>query len=104
MTLDLFSPEPCENLLPYDGEVQDYGCILSPEEAEQYFDYLYQHLAWKHDEAKLYGKHFITARKVAWYGDDYYQYKYSGVARDSLPWDKALAKLKTGRANTFRKI
>ncbi|MDR0066927.1 alpha-ketoglutarate-dependent dioxygenase AlkB, partial [Acinetobacter sp. 11520] len=56
MTLDLFSPEPCENLLPYDGEVQDYGCILSPEEAEQYFHYLYRHLAWKHDEAKLYGK------------------------------------------------
>ncbi|MGI3299577.1 alpha-ketoglutarate-dependent dioxygenase AlkB, partial [Acinetobacter baumannii] len=25
MTLDLFSPEPCSNLLPYDGEVQDYG-------------------------------------------------------------------------------
>ena len=69
MTLDLFSPEPCENLLPYDGEVQDYGCILSLEEAEQYYHYLYQHLAWKHDEAKLYGKHFITARKVAWYGD-----------------------------------
>ncbi|MBP2604874.1 alpha-ketoglutarate-dependent dioxygenase AlkB family protein [Acinetobacter calcoaceticus] len=94
MTLDLFAPEPCENLLPYDGEVQDYGCILSLEEAEQYFHYLYQHLAWKHDEAKLYGKHFITPRKVAWYGDDYYQYKYSGVIRDSLPWDRALAKLK----------
>ncbi|MFI7862133.1 alpha-ketoglutarate-dependent dioxygenase AlkB, partial [Acinetobacter baumannii] len=45
MTLDLFSPEPCSNLLPYDGEVQDYGCILTAEEAEQYFHYLYQYLA-----------------------------------------------------------
>ncbi|MEQ1106662.1 alpha-ketoglutarate-dependent dioxygenase AlkB family protein [Acinetobacter seifertii] len=94
MTLDLFSPEPCTNLLPYDGEVQDYGCILSAEEAEQYFHYLYRHLAWRHDEAKLYGKHFITPRKVAWYGDEHYRYKYSGVFRDSLPWDRALAKLK----------
>ncbi len=94
MTLDLFSPEPCSNLLPYDGEVQDYGCILTVEEAEQYFHYLYHHLAWRHDEAKLYGKHFITPRKVAWYGDEHYRYKYSGVFRDSLPWDKALAQLK----------
>ncbi|MFE1965648.1 hypothetical protein ACFMJF_11095, partial [Acinetobacter baumannii] len=23
---------PCSNLLPYDGEVQDYGCILTAEE------------------------------------------------------------------------
>lgn len=64
MTLDLFSPEPCSNLLPYEGEVQDYGCILSTEEAEQYFHYLYQHLAWRHDEAKLYGKHFITPARL----------------------------------------
>ena len=49
----IFFLQSLENLLPYDGEVQDYGCILSPEEAEQYFDYLYQHLAWKHDEAKF---------------------------------------------------
>ncbi len=80
--------------MPYEGEVQDYGCILSIEEAEQYFHYLYHHLAWRHDEAKLYGKHFITPRKVAWYGDEHYRYKYSGVFRDSLPWDRALAKLK----------
>jgi len=94
MTLDLFSPEPCANLLPYEGEVQDYGCILSAEDAEKYFHYLYKHLAWRHDEAKLYGQHFITPRKVAWYGDEHYRYKYSGVYRDSLPWDRALAKLK----------
>ncbi|MCX2622841.1 alpha-ketoglutarate-dependent dioxygenase AlkB, partial [Klebsiella pneumoniae] len=31
---------------------------------------------------------------VAWYGDEHYRYKYSGVFRDSLPWDKALAQLK----------
>lgn len=103
MTLDLFSPEPCSNLLPYDGEVQDYGCILTAEEAEQYFHYLYHHLAWRHDEAKLYGKHFITPRKVAWYGDEHYRYKYSGVFRDSLPWDKALAQLKQQVERAFQK-
>ncbi|MFW1886680.1 alpha-ketoglutarate-dependent dioxygenase AlkB, partial [Acinetobacter nosocomialis] len=42
----------------------------------------------------IYGKHFITPRKVARYGDEHYRYKYSGVFRDSLTWDRALAKLK----------
>ena len=94
MTLDLFAPEPCLNLLPYEGEVQDYGCIFSADEAEYYFQYLLHHLAWRHDEARLYGQHFITPRKVAWYGDAHYRYQYSGVARDSLPWDPILAQLK----------
>jgi hypothetical protein len=29
MTLDLFSPEPQANLLPFDGQVQDLGLILT---------------------------------------------------------------------------
>lgn len=52
MTLDLFAPEPRQNILPYDGDVQDYGCIFSPDEADAYFQYLLQHLHWRHDEAK----------------------------------------------------
>ena len=94
MTLDLFAPEPQINLLPYEGEVQDYGLFLNPEQAEFYFHYLLEHLPWRHDEAKLYGKHFITPRKVAWYGDAHYRYAYSGVMRDSLPWDEQLFVLK----------
>lgn len=94
MTLDLFSPEPQSNLLPYDVEVQDYGVIFPALEAERYYQYLLEHLVWKHDEAKLYGKHFITPRKVAWYGDGHYQYRYSGVIRDALPWNVILLELK----------
>ncbi|MEB4801087.1 alpha-ketoglutarate-dependent dioxygenase AlkB [Acinetobacter soli] len=94
MTLDLFAPEPRQNILPYDGDVQDYGCIFSPDEADAYFQYLLQHLHWRHDEARLYGKHFVTARQVAWYGDRHYRYSYSGVIRDALTWDPELLKLK----------
>ncbi|ECE6726677.1 alpha-ketoglutarate-dependent dioxygenase AlkB, partial [Salmonella enterica subsp. enterica] len=94
MTLDLFAPDPQTNVLPYEGEVQDYGLFLHPEQAEFYFHYLLEHLPWRHDEAKLYGKHFITPRKVAWYGDAHYRYAYSGVMRDSLPWDEQLFVLK----------
>lgn len=94
MTLDLFAPQPKTNLLPYDGGVEDYGCLISTAEAEQYFQYFLKHLAWRHDEARLYGKHFITPRQVAWYGDDHYRYAYSGIMRDSLPWDPQLLILK----------
>lgn len=94
MTLDLFAPDPQTNVLPYEGEVQDYGLFLHPEQAEFYFHYLLEHLPWRHDEAKLYGKHVITPRKVAWYGDAHYRYAYSGVMRDSLPWDEQLFVLK----------
>ncbi len=33
MTLDLFSPEPQANLLPFDGQVQDLGLILTAEQS-----------------------------------------------------------------------
>lgn len=39
MTLDLFSPEPQENLLPFDGQVQDLGLILTAEQSAKYLDY-----------------------------------------------------------------
>lgn len=94
MTLDLFSAEPVANLLPYDGEVEDYGNILSPKEAEDYFQYFLEHLAWRNDEVKIHGKHIITARKVAWYGDGGYSYQYSGADRLSQQWDAELFKLK----------
>lgn len=94
MTLDLFSAEPERNILPYDGDVENYGQFLTSSEANVCFDYFLDHLAWRHDEAKLYGKHFITPRQVAWYGDQEYHYAYSGVVRDSLFWDSTLLKLK----------
>jgi alkylated DNA repair dioxygenase AlkB len=93
MTLDLFAPDPQTNVLPYRGSAGLWS-VPHLEQAEFYFHYLLEHLPWRHDEAKLYGKHFITPRKVAWYGDAHYRYAYSGVMRDSLPWDEQLFLLK----------
>ncbi len=36
MNLELFPPEPRQNLLPYEGIVQDYGLILSAEDSHAY--------------------------------------------------------------------
>jgi len=92
--MDLFSPEPVINLLPYDGTVQYYGRILSAQKGLLYFEKLLSTIAWKNDEAKIFGKHFITKRKAAWYGDNDFSYTYSNTTKHALPWTKELLELK----------
>ncbi|MDM1771582.1 MULTISPECIES: alpha-ketoglutarate-dependent dioxygenase AlkB family protein [Acinetobacter] len=94
MNLELFPPEPRQNLLPYEGIVQDYGLILSVEDSHAYLQQCLQQLAWQADEVTLFGKHYVTARKIAWYGDEYYQYRYSGSLKQAQRWHPALWQLK----------
>ena len=84
-----------ENLLPYDGVVCYYGKVLSRYEANCYFESLMRAIHWKNDEAFIFGKHFITKRKAAWYGDFNYSYTYSNTTKEALPWTKELMELKT---------
>ncbi|VEJ20312.1 alpha-ketoglutarate-dependent dioxygenase AlkB family protein [Neisseria animaloris] len=96
MTTDLFSllPQQENNLLPYDGIVNDYGIVFPAETADRYFAVLMRETPWRHDEAVLYGKHITTARQTAWYGDEPFAYTYSGITRRALPWTAALAAVK----------
>ncbi len=82
------------NLLPCDGVVNYFGKVLPQKEIESYFDSLLHTLAWENDEAIIFGKHIITARKVAWYGDKAYFYKYSGISKTALLWTTELLSLK----------
>lgn len=82
------------NLLPKDGEVNYFGQILTTVEANSYFQYLLEEIAWKNDEAVLFGKRIITKRKVAWYGDESFEYEYSNTTKKALPWTKELLELK----------
>jgi alkylated DNA repair dioxygenase AlkB len=50
---------------------------------------------WKSDEAIICGKHIVTARKFAWYGESSYSYTYSGTTKIALPWTRELLTLKT---------
>ena len=43
MNLELFAPERCDNVQPYDGIVQDNGMVLSAEHSESYLQYFLQH-------------------------------------------------------------
>ena len=67
--------------------------FLSAEKA----DYLYQKalkLAWKVDKLFLFGKKFITKRKVVWISDSNIKYEYSGANHISTEFPKWLLKLK----------
>ena len=94
MNLELFTPEPRDNILPYDGIVQDYGLVLSAEQSARYLRYFLQHLAWQPDEGMLFGQYYRTQRQVAWYGDEQYQYRYSGALKQAHVWQPALWRLK----------
>lgn len=94
MTLELFEPESQDNLLPCDGVVQNYGLILNAAQSDQYLRYFLQHLTWQPDEVMLHGQHYITERKVVWYGDENYQYRYSGSLKQAHVWNLGLFRLK----------
>ncbi|WP_345952743.1 alpha-ketoglutarate-dependent dioxygenase AlkB [Mucilaginibacter sp. PAMB04168] len=94
--MDLFSADIDirTNLLPYDGEVNYYGPILNLNQANFYLDAFLSTIAWKNDEAIIFGKHFITKRKAAWYGDENYAYTYSNTTKQALIWTPQLLELK----------
>jgi alkylated DNA repair dioxygenase AlkB len=83
-----------DNLLPYDGTVKYYGPIMSVPEADQFYELLLRNIDWKNDEAVIFGKHILTKRKVAWYGDAAFEYTYSKTTKSALPWTAELLLLK----------
>ncbi|MGC4234447.1 MAG: alpha-ketoglutarate-dependent dioxygenase AlkB [Niabella sp.] len=85
---------PLTNLLPYDGEALYYGKIFPVEKANYYASVLMNTIAWKNDEAIIFGKKIITKRKVAWYADEPLEYTYSGITKTALLWTDALLQLK----------
>jgi alkylated DNA repair dioxygenase AlkB len=92
--MDLFNSNLKTNILPYDGEVIYHGKIFSIKEANHYTEKLLETIEWKNDEAFIFGKHIITARKVAWYAEKRISYSYSGTTKQALLWTKELLALK----------
>ncbi len=93
--MDLFCDDQISNILTYDGTVLYHGNIMPLTEANHYFNALYNTIEWKHDEAVIFGKHIITDRKVAWYGNEHYLYTYSNTTKKALLWTHELLALKT---------
>ena len=94
--MDLFNNQidTLRNLLPKDGTVNYYGKLMIREKADYFFNSLLNTIPWKNDEAIIFGKRIITKRKVAWYGDDAFEYSYSNTTKKALPWTTELLELK----------
>ena len=86
--------DPRHNHLPYEGTVQYYGKVIQEMVADDYFEKLMQNIAWENDQAIILGRQITTKRKVAWYGDQGYEYTYSNVNRYALPWTVELLELR----------
>lgn len=86
--------DPELNHLPYDGTVQYYGKVLQTALADHYFEMLLHRIVWENDQALIFGKLLTTKRKVAWYGDQRFEYTYSNMNKYALPWTQELVELK----------
>jgi alkylated DNA repair dioxygenase AlkB len=94
--VDLFHLGPVEerNILPKDGIVNYYGKVIPLADANGYFQKLMNVIAWKPDQAIIFGKHIFTNRKVAWYADHEFDYTYSKITKKALMWTPELKELK----------
>lgn len=84
-----------KEIIPYDGNAIYYGKVFENDIANNYFDILLNTIAWQHDEAKIFGKHYITARKVAWYALEPFEYRYSGIVKQAHAFNDILHTLKS---------
>ena len=81
---DLFAPKPTDNLLPYDGQVNDLGIIIDYPSA--LFYNLVTTLPWQADIVTLFGKTHVTTRQIVWMGGSDIDYHYSGHTRQTIAW------------------
>ena len=93
--MDLFSSEKIKNILPFDGITNYHGVVLNLNDCSFYYNKLMNSINWKNDEAIIFGKKIITKRKVAWYGESEFSYKYSGVTKTANIFTKELLELKS---------
>ena len=82
------------NLLPKDGTVNYYGKILDQKQSDRFYQTLLETIEWKNDEAVIFGKKILAKRKVAWYGDENFEYTFSNSTKKAIPWTKQLLQLK----------
>jgi alkylated DNA repair dioxygenase AlkB len=83
-----------QNILSQDGAAFYFPDFFGEEESCAFLELLTRDILWQHDEVVLFGKRYITARKVAWYGDQPFEYRYSGNSHNAKPWTDGLQQIK----------
>lgn len=89
---DLFAPHPTDNVLPYDGDVNNLGIVL--EDSLTLYNRILTELPWQADVVTLFGKTHVTTRQIVWMGDEDISYHYSGHKRKSIPWSESVFHVK----------
>lgn len=89
---DLFSPAPTDNLLPYDGKVNDLGMVI--ENTDEVYQALLTELPWQSDVVTLFGKTHITTRQIVWMGESNTTYQYSGQSHQAIAWSATVFHMK----------
>ncbi|MGY6275148.1 alpha-ketoglutarate-dependent dioxygenase AlkB family protein [Methylomonas sp. MgM2] len=82
------------NLAPFDGELYYLPQFYPADKANDYFERLYQSLAWRQERLFIFGRWVKVPRLTAWYGDAGADYRYSGVDHRPLPWTAELQAIK----------
>ena len=83
-----------DNLLPYDGEALYWKSVFSSTLSNNCYTNLMNEINWKHDELTMFGRHIVTKRMVAWYGDQALAYKYSNKTKIAMLWTPELSLIK----------
>ena len=92
--MDLFNTSLINNILPFDGITNYHGQILNSQQCAFFYKAFMGSIHWKNDEAFIFGKHIITKRKVAWYGESEFSYTYSKVTKRAMLFTEELLNLK----------
>jgi alkylated DNA repair dioxygenase AlkB len=77
-----------------EGIATYFGPIISIEENENTFNQLLENIDWNNEVGMMFGKEFITKRKVAFYADNAIEYTYSNKTKKGAAWTPQLMYLK----------
>lgn len=82
------------NLLPFDGILNYNSGFLNEKESAAYFTCINDNTLWRKEELYIFGKLHRLERRVAWYGDKAYLYRYSGQGHCAGAWFSELKTLR----------
>ena len=103
--MDLFSQEGQEKefevLSLVDGEILFIKNFFNPSDSKYYYDILQKTINWRQEQVKVYGKIHSVPRKTAWYGEEGYNYSYSGINCYPEKWTKELLEIKNKIENVI---
>ncbi len=68
--------------------------FLEPAAASRLFGWLCGSVLWEHETVHLYGQERTVPRRIAWFGDDGLDYRYSGRSHEARRWPRPLATLR----------